>query len=96
MLDVLNVDRRYCAQNVLVLTDIRYFQNLLQRSPVVRTFNRDGSGFITILHKDILHVFMMSPQLIVIWQISQKNSASSYLNISFGWRYIRLALKRRI
>ena len=51
MLDVLNVDRRYCAQNVLVLTDIRYFQNLLQKSPVVKTFNRDGSGFITILLK---------------------------------------------
>ena len=36
MLDVLNVDRRYCARNVLMLTDIRYFpksrsKNIQQR-----------------------------------------------------------------
>ena len=34
-----------------MLTDIRYFPNLLPKSPVVKTFNRDGSGFITILLK---------------------------------------------
>ena len=34
-----------------MLTDIRYFLNLLQKSPITRTFNRDESDFITILLK---------------------------------------------
>ena len=34
-----------------MLTDIRYSPNLLQKSPIIRTFNRDGSDFITILLK---------------------------------------------
>ena len=34
-----------------MLTDIRYSPNLLQKSPIIRTFNRDGSDFITIFLK---------------------------------------------
>ena len=34
-----------------MLTDIRYFPNLLQKSPIIRTLNRDGSDFIAILLK---------------------------------------------
>ena len=34
-----------------MLTDLRYFPNLLQKSPITRTFNRDGSDFITIFLK---------------------------------------------
>ena len=34
-----------------MLTDIRYVPNLLEKSPITRTFNRDGSDFITILLK---------------------------------------------
>ena len=35
----------------MLTDDIRYFPNLLQKSPIIRTFNRDGSDFITILLK---------------------------------------------
>ena len=31
--------------------DIRYFPNLLQKIPIIRTFSRDGSDFIIILLK---------------------------------------------
>ena len=36
---------------LLVLMDMCYFPNPLQKNTVIRTFNRDGSGFITILLK---------------------------------------------
>ena len=31
--------------------DIRYFLNLIQKGPVIGTFNRDGCGFVSILLK---------------------------------------------
>ena len=44
-------DRRYCAQYVTGTNGIRYFSNLTQKSSVIGTFNRDGSGIASILLK---------------------------------------------
>ena len=78
-----------------MLTDIRYFPNLLHKSPVIRTFNRDGSGFIIILLK-FVGLFDVIAIDRYLSNITKKISLSSYLNTSFGWRYILLALEKRI
>ena len=80
-------DRRYCAQNVTGAN--RY--TLLPKPISKNSHNKniDGPDFITILLKfaGLYHVIAVDHYLFIyryLSNVTNKNSASSYLNISFG------------
>ena len=71
-----------------MLADIRYFPNLLQKIPIIRTFNRDGSDFITLLLKfaDLYDVMAIDRYLFIYGYLSNITKKLALRIFPWHWK----------